>query len=124
MDFLCGLGGDSRYIRVHSGSLWEDIGFESRTPLIIINYTLLLENHEYFEDSFKVYERGTQLLKYAHAEDIWVTYLSKFVQRYGKTKLERARGIFEDAIKEAPTDAKKPLYLQFAKLDESTKAGY
>lgn len=31
-------------------------------------------------------------------KDIWVTYLSKFVKRYGKAKLERARELFEHAI--------------------------
>ncbi|KAL6206953.1 hypothetical protein ACLB2K_024198 [Fragaria x ananassa] len=88
------------------------------TPQIIINYALLLEEHKYFEDAFKVYEKGTQIFKYPHVKDIWITYLSKFVKRYGKNKLERARLLFEDAVKAAPADAKKPLYLQFAKLEE------
>ncbi|KAI3904862.1 hypothetical protein MKW92_037644 [Papaver armeniacum] len=61
------------------------------TPQIIINYASLLKEHGYFEDPFKVYERGVKIFKYPHAKDIWVTYLSKFVKRYGKTKMERAR---------------------------------
>ncbi|KAM5588424.1 hypothetical protein ABKV19_006720 [Rosa sericea] len=85
---------------------------------IIINYASLLEEHKYFEDAFKVYEKGTQMFKYPHVKDIWVTYLSKFMKRYGGTQMERARALFEDAIKVAPSDAKKPLYLQFAKLEE------
>ncbi|XP_021815466.1 pre-mRNA-splicing factor SYF1 [Prunus avium] len=88
------------------------------TPQIIINYALLLEEHKYFEDAFKVYEKGTKIFKYPHVKDIWVTYLSKFVKRYGKKELERARQLFEDAVQAAPADAKKPLYLQFAKLEE------
>ncbi|KAJ6999716.1 hypothetical protein NC653_010455 [Populus alba x Populus x berolinensis] len=68
------------------------------TPQIIINYAWLLEEHKYFEDAFKVYERGVKIFKYPHVKDIWVTYLSKFVKRYGKTKLERARELFEHAI--------------------------
>ncbi|KAF2305098.1 hypothetical protein GH714_001778 [Hevea brasiliensis] len=88
------------------------------TPQIIINYALLLEEHKYFEDAFKVYERGVKIFKYPHVKDIWVTYLSKFVKRYGKTKLERARELFEHAIEMAPADAVKPLYLQYAKLEE------
>ncbi|KAM5572086.1 hypothetical protein ABKV19_012250 [Rosa sericea] len=71
-----------------------------------------------FEDAFKVYEKGTQIFKYPHVTDIWIIYLSKFVKRYGKNKLERARLLFEDAVKAAPADAKKSLYLQFAKLEE------
>ncbi|KAJ4975610.1 hypothetical protein NE237_000716 [Protea cynaroides] len=51
------------------------------TPQIIINYALLLEEHKYFEDAFKVYERGVQIFKYPHVKDIWVTYLTKFVNR-------------------------------------------
>ncbi|KAL3596344.1 hypothetical protein D5086_007981 [Populus alba] len=88
------------------------------TPQIIINYAWLLEEHKYFEDAFKVYERGVKIFKYPHVKDIWVTYLSKFVKRYGKTKLERARELFEHAIEMAPADSVKPLYLQYAKLEE------
>ncbi|KAK2356893.1 pre-mRNA-splicing factor SYF1 [Trifolium repens] len=54
--------------------------------------------HKYFEDAFKVYERGVKIFKYPHVKDIWVTYISKFVKRYGKTKLERARELFENAV--------------------------
>ncbi|KAI3869996.1 hypothetical protein MKX03_010290 [Papaver bracteatum] len=88
------------------------------TPQIIINYASLLEEHKYFEDAFKVYERGVNIFKYPHAKDIWVTYLSKFVKRYGKTKLERARELFQNAVQTAPADYLKPLYLEYAKLEE------
>ncbi|BFG30642.1 hypothetical protein CerSpe_169170 [Prunus speciosa] len=88
------------------------------TPQLIINYALLLEKHKYFKDAFKVYEKGTKIFKYPHVKDIWVTYLSKFVKRYGKKELERARQLFEDAVQAEPADAKKPLYLQFANLEE------
>ncbi|KAI6704992.1 hypothetical protein NL676_007954 [Syzygium grande] len=87
------------------------------TPQIIINYAVLLEDNKYFEDAFKVYERGVKIFKYPHVKDIWVTYLSKFVRRYGKTKLERARELFEHAIEMTPSDQVKPLYLQYAKLE-------
>lgn len=88
------------------------------TPQIIINYAMLLEEHKYFEDAFRVYERGVKIFKYPHVKDIWVTYLSKFVKRYGKTKLERARELFENAVETAPAECVKPLYLQYAKLEE------
>ncbi|PPR89062.1 hypothetical protein GOBAR_AA31617 [Gossypium barbadense] len=88
------------------------------TPQIIINYAFLLEENKYFEDAFKVYERGVKIFKYPHVKDIWVTYLSKFVKRYGKSKLERARELFEHAVETAPADLVKPLYLQYAKLEE------
>lgn len=88
------------------------------TPQIIINYSMLLEEHKYFEDAFRVYERGVKIFKYPHVKDIWVTYLSKFVKRYGKSKLERARELFESAVETAPADCVKSLYLQYAKLEE------
>ncbi|XVF59163.1 hypothetical protein PTKIN_Ptkin07bG0253600 [Pterospermum kingtungense] len=87
-------------------------------PELILNYALFLEEKKYFEDAFKVYERGVNIFKYPHVKDIWVTYLSKFVKRHGKTKLERARDLFDRAIEAAPADAVKPLYLQYAKLEE------
>ncbi|CAL9085670.1 unnamed protein product [Musa acuminata var. zebrina] len=88
------------------------------TPQIILNYAFLLEENKYFEDAFKVYERGVKIFKYPHVKDIWVTYLSKFVKRYGKTKLERARELFEHAVEQAPANEVKPIYLQYAKLEE------
>ncbi|GBG68652.1 hypothetical protein CBR_g3193 [Chara braunii] len=66
------------------------------TPQIIINYALMLEEHKYFEDAFRVYERGVNIFKYPHVKDIWMTYLTKFV----------------------PAEDAKALYLQYAKLEE------
>ncbi|XVE87950.1 hypothetical protein DITRI_Ditri19aG0029600 [Diplodiscus trichospermus] len=65
------------------------LDLRTATPQIIINYTFLLEENKYFEDAFKVYERGVKIFKYPHVKDIW-----------------------------APADAVKPLYLQYAKLEE------
>lgn len=88
------------------------------TPQIILNYAYLLEEHKYFEDAFKVYERGVKIFKYPHVKAIWVTYLTKFVQRYKRNKLERARELFQEAVQQAPPEEKKALYLQWAKLEE------
>ncbi|OMO70432.1 RNA-processing protein, HAT helix [Corchorus capsularis] len=88
------------------------------TPQIVLNYASLLLEKKYYEDAFKVYERGVNIFKYPHVKDIWETYLSNFMNRYGKTKLERARELFEQAIKKAPADEVKPLFLQYAKLEE------
>ncbi|KAK7315172.1 hypothetical protein VNO77_33706 [Canavalia gladiata] len=88
------------------------------TLQIIIKYAYFLEEHRYFEDAFKVYERGVKIFKYPHVKDIWVTYLSKFVKRYGKRKLERARELFENEVELAPFNQVKPLYQQYAKLEE------
>ncbi|CAM6119372.1 unnamed protein product [Calypogeia fissa] len=88
------------------------------TPQIILQYAYMLESKKYFEDAFKVYERGVRLFKYPHVRDIWTTYLVKFVSRYGAKKLERARDLFEQAVDKAPPEDAKPLYLQYAKLEE------
>ncbi|KAL1558491.1 pre-mRNA-splicing factor SYF1-like [Salvia divinorum] len=100
------------------------INLRLATPQIILNYEMLLQISSnpliYFEDSFKVYERGVEIFKYPHVKDIWVAYLSTFVKRYGKSKLERAREMFEMAIEKAPAESVKPLYLylEYAKMEE------
>ncbi|MGH0154433.1 UNVERIFIED_CONTAM: hypothetical protein FKN15_027195 [Acipenser sinensis] len=72
------------------------------TPQVIINYAMFLEEHTYFEDSFKAYERGISLFKWPNVHDIWNTYLTKFIERYGGKKLERARDLFEQALDGCP----------------------
>jgi hypothetical protein len=49
---------------------------------IIVNYAAFLEENKYFEDSFKVYERGVELFTFPVSFEIWNIYLSKFVKRY------------------------------------------
>jgi pre-mRNA-splicing factor SYF1 len=41
------------------------------------------------------YEKGIALFKWPNVFNIWNTYLTKFLKRYGGTKLERARDLFE-----------------------------
>lgn len=84
----------------------------------IINYAQFLEENHYFEESFKVYERGIELFNYPIAFEIWNIYLSKFVKRYGGQKLERTRDLFEQALDACPSKFCKPLYLMYAKLEE------
>ena len=52
------------------------------TPQVVINFCMFLEEHNYFEESFKAYERGVALFKWPHVYDIWNTYLTKFIKRY------------------------------------------
>lgn len=49
---------------------------------IVVNYAAFLEEHKYFEDAFRVYERGVEAFGYPIAFEIWNVYLSKFVKRY------------------------------------------
>ncbi|CAK5279468.1 unnamed protein product [Mycena citricolor] len=85
---------------------------------IIVNYAAFLEENKYFEESFKVYERGVELFTFPVSFEIWNIYLSKFVKRYGGSKLERARDLFEQALEKCPAKSCKPIFLMYAKLEE------
>ncbi|KAF8969894.1 hypothetical protein BDZ97DRAFT_1902300 [Flammula alnicola] len=86
--------------------------------IVIVNYAAFLEENDYFEDSFKVYERGVELFTFPVSFEIWNIYLSKFVKRYGGSKLERARDLFEQALEKCPPKSCKPLFLMYAQLEE------
>lgn len=88
------------------------------TPQIIINYGLFLEENNYFEEAFRAYEKGIALFKWPNVFDIWNTYLTKFIARYGGSQLERARDVFEQCIETCPPDLVKNFYLLYAKLEE------
>ncbi|KAG7086653.1 pre-mRNA-splicing factor syf1 [Marasmius oreades] len=85
---------------------------------IIVNYAAFLESNKYFEESFKVYERGVELFTFPVSFEIWNIYLSKFVKRYGGTKVERARDLFEQALEKCPAKSCKPLFLMYGKFEE------
>ncbi|XP_058970864.2 pre-mRNA-splicing factor SYF1-like isoform X1 [Pocillopora verrucosa] len=89
------------------------------TPQIIINFGTFLEEHRYFEEAFKMYERGVSMFKWPNVFDIWNTYLTKFIQRYGGAKLERARDLFEQVLEGCPAKFAKSFYLLYAKLEEN-----
>ncbi|XTI83236.1 pre-mRNA-splicing factor syf1 [Cenococcum geophilum] len=91
--------------------------FELRiaTPQTVVNYANLLEENQYFEDSFKVYERGLDLFSYPVAFELWNLYLTKAVDR--KIGIERLRDLFEQAVVCPPKFA-KILYLMYGALEE------
>ena len=41
----------------------------------------MLQENKYWEDSFRVYERGVAIFKYPHVKEIWQAYLKHFVER-------------------------------------------
>jgi hypothetical protein len=53
---------------------------------IIVNYASFLEDNHYFEESFKVYERGVELFNFPVSFEVWNIYLSKFIRRYVSTE--------------------------------------
>ena len=88
------------------------------TPQIIINFGLFLKEHNYFEEAFKCYEKGISLFRWPNVFDIWNTYLTEFLERYGGTKLERARDLFEQCLETCPSKYAKAIFLLYAKLEE------
>ena len=88
------------------------------TPQIVINYGLFLKENNYFEEAFKAYEKGVSMFKWPNVFDIWNTYLSEFLARYGGTKLERTRDLFEQCLDGCPEKFAKNFYLLYAKLEE------
>merc|ERR1719206_1510241 len=88
------------------------------TPQIIINYGLFLKENNYFEEAFKAYEKGISLFKWPNVYDIWNTYLSEFLARYGGSKLERTRDLFEQCLDGCPEKFAKNIFLLYAKLEE------
>ncbi|KAF2488096.1 hypothetical protein BDY17DRAFT_244227 [Neohortaea acidophila] len=92
--------------------------FELRiaTPQTVVNYANLLEEHGYFEDSFKIYERGLDLFTYPVAFELWNLYLTKAVDRH--ISIERLRDLFEQAVEDVPPKFAKPLYLMYGALEE------
>ena len=61
------------------------------TAQMVLNYASYLEEHDFFEDSFRVYEKGVSLFRFPHVKDIWLAYLQKFSERYGGSKPSSAR---------------------------------
>lgn len=92
--------------------------FELRiaTPQTVVNYANLLEENNYFEESFKIYERGLDLFNYPVAFELWNLYLTKAVDR--KISIERLRDLFEQAIEGCPPKFAKTLYLMYGSLEE------
>lgn len=89
------------------------------TAQMTLNYASFLEEHDFFEDSFRVYERAVSLFSFPHVRKIWLTYLDKFIARYEGSKIERLRDLFEQAVAMAPPGDAAEFYLKYAKAEEA-----
>lgn len=85
---------------------------------VVVNYATFLEENDYFEESFKVYERALDAFSYPIKFELLNAYLAKFVKRFGGTKMERARDLFEEAVSKCPPKFAKSLFLMYGKLEE------
>lgn len=88
------------------------------TPGMLLNYALYMEEHNFYEESFRIYEKGISIFVYPPLRIIWLTYIDKFIARYEGTKIERLRDIFENAVKEVTTEYAAEFYIKYAKAEE------
>ena len=72
----------------------EMLALKVATPQNVLNYADFLMQRKFWEDAFRVYERGIALFRYPHVEPIWHAYLTAFVDRHKGGKMERARDLF------------------------------
>jgi pre-mRNA-splicing factor SYF1 len=88
------------------------------TPQMILNYASYLEEHHYFDDSFRVYEKAVTMFVYPQLRIIWLTYIDKFIARYGATKIERLRDMFENALSSVTQEYAPEFYIKYGKAEE------
>ncbi|PHH66323.1 hypothetical protein CDD82_1569 [Ophiocordyceps australis] len=88
------------------------------TPQTVVNYANLLEEREYYEDSFKVYERGLSLFEKDPIInfELWNLYLSKAMDR--NIDIERLRDLFEQAVRGCPPKFAKRIYIMYGNMEE------
>lgn len=88
------------------------------TVPLVINYANFLEENRYYEHAFKTMERAVNVFPYPQVYHVWINYLTKFMDRYKSDRIERARDLFEEALKKVPQEFSKGMYLLYAKLEE------
>ena len=96
----------------------QAIALKVATPQMVLNYASYLEGRNFFEDSFRAFERGIAVFPWPHVRPLWLTYLSRYVARYGSSKLEQCRDLFETAVRECPSTEALPLYTAYAEFEE------
>ncbi|EPY53628.1 complexed with Cdc5 protein Cwf3 [Schizosaccharomyces cryophilus OY26] len=88
------------------------------TPQVVVNCANFLEENGFYEDSFKIYERGVALFSYPVAFELWTLYLVKFIDRFKGKQFERGRDLFEQALEGCPPEFSKSIYLLYADYEE------
>lgn len=84
----------------------------------ILAYTTFLEGLKRYDEMFRVYERGINQVGWPHCSTFWLFYIHKFISLYGGKRRERARDLFEDALKDAPPKEAMPIFILYAKFEE------
>eukprot|EP01065_Artemidia_motanka_P027147 TRINITY_DN32378_c0_g1_i1.p1 TRINITY_DN32378_c0_g1~~TRINITY_DN32378_c0_g1_i1.p1 ORF type:complete len:856 (+),score=325.96 TRINITY_DN32378_c0_g1_i1:79-2646(+) len=88
------------------------------TPHVILNYARMMQESDYWEESFRAYEQGVALFKWPLVHPIWTAYLKAFVGRFKGRKVERARDLFERACKDVPPETAAQIFLMHARYED------
>eukprot|EP01017_Pseudomicrothorax_dubius_P029249 TRINITY_DN3538_c0_g1_i2.p1 TRINITY_DN3538_c0_g1~~TRINITY_DN3538_c0_g1_i2.p1 ORF type:complete len:768 (+),score=176.01 TRINITY_DN3538_c0_g1_i2:60-2363(+) len=89
------------------------------TPYMLLNFADFLATAHYYEEAFKAYESGLALFTWPALYDVWLVYLTKFVERHGAEKPERARDLFEKVLAECPADRSAIFYSLYSRFEET-----
>ncbi|CAE7945675.1 xab2 [Symbiodinium sp. KB8] len=88
------------------------------TPRMVLSFADWLSGQGYHERSFRAFERGLAAFPWPQAGELWSAYLSRFVERYKGTKVERTRALFQEALAAAPPAQAKDMWLLLAAFEE------
>ncbi|KAG8752944.1 pre-mRNA-splicing factor syf1 [Ceratobasidium sp. 423] len=114
---------NAHQLYVNFAKFYESGGVEGQKPKDLESARRVLEKatkveFRHVDELAEVYERGVELFTFPIAFELWNIYLAKFIKRYGGTKLERARDLFEQALEKCPEKHCKPLFLMYTQLEE------
>lgn len=84
----------------------------------VFNYCAYLESHMYFEETFRVYEQAIDNFAWPSLYDLYIVYVSKFIERYKGEKIERVRDLFTQILASVPKNKAKIFYYMYAGFEE------
>lgn len=123
--------GDDVDAVVHAHGRMLDLRIASAQS--VLSGAKYFETRRLFERAYRIYDRAASRLPWPEALHVWVVYLTKFVQRFAGRKLERARDLFEEAIRSAPIiktrgrlfphPLVKHLYIMYFQMEERYSLG-
>lgn len=96
------------------------------TVKMVISLADYLYKNKYFNECFKTYEKGISVFHYPHVYNIYVNYITKYVEHYKGKGIAYARDLFRQAIYGSGSDNKmnippkhaKYIFLMYAKFEE------
>lgn len=95
------------------------ISLKIATPQVVLNFTDYLEKNRYFEESFKVFEQAINIFKWPHLNELWATYLVKFIEHFKSLKIERLRDLFEQCLNTCPPKFSFYFYILYGMREEN-----